>query len=84
MEISGAITLFCWHSTLVSTVATNDCEQAIEQTFNKAIWLFRIYPAGRFFLKEFLIAIFPFRKVKTSHPTTSSRLPSDWVPENIH
>jgi len=42
------------------------------------------YLGGRFFLKEFLIAIFPFRKVKMSQPTTSTRLPSDWVPENIH
>jgi len=43
----------------------------------------RSYLGGRFFLKEYLIAIFPLRKVKMSQPKTSTRLPSDWVPEDI-
>jgi len=39
---------------------------------------------GRFLRYEFLTAIFPSRKVKTSHPLTSTREPSARVPVNVH
>src|SRR6187399_2783692 len=40
--------------------------------------------AGRFLRYEFLTAILPSRKVKRSQPVTSTRLPSRWVPVNVH
>jgi thymidylate synthase ThyX len=39
---------------------------------------------GRFLRYEFLTAIFPSRKVNTSHPLTSTREPSARVPVNVH
>lgn len=48
---------------------------------------FRCYAVGidgRFLRYEFLIAILPSRKVNTSHPFTSTRLPSTRVPVNVH
>ena len=40
-------------------------------------------PGERFFLKEFLMAIFPSRNVKRSQPVTSTSLPSGFVPVNV-
>src|SRR5687767_7888482 len=39
---------------------------------------------GRFFRYEFFSAIWPSRKVNTSHPCTSTRVPSPRVPVNVH
>lgn len=42
------------------------------------------YIGRRFFLEEFLIAILPPSKVNRSHPVTSTLVPSDLVPVNLH
>ena len=39
---------------------------------------------GRFFLYEFFTEILPSRNVKTSHPFTSTFLPSRLVPVKVH